>query len=108
MHFLFRIFQKYGNIEFWDENSKEIAKHAVENYSEGLINLAIDLISKSQELFIYAKVLNYSMKIISTGINQSAAVDFIKPHVSTILNTHVIPFLFLTEKKMLKILKEIQ
>ena len=98
MHFLFRIFQKYGNTEFWEENSKQIANHTVQNYSEGIISLAIGLISKSQEIFIYAKVLNFSLKIISTGINQSTSAEFIKPHIPTILNTHIIPLLFLTEK----------
>lgn len=62
------------------------------------MNIAIGLISKSQDIFIYAKVLNFSCKIISTGMNQKIACECIKPHLSTILNTHIIPLLFLTEK----------
>jgi hypothetical protein len=98
MHFLFRIFQKYGNPDFVDESSKPISQHVSENYAEGLVDLSMTLISQSQDIFIYSKVLNFCLKIISTGFNHACSVHFIKPHVETILSQYAIPLMLLTEK----------
>jgi len=98
MHFLFRIFQKYGNPEYWDKSVVEIAKHWVTTYTEGIINLAISLIERTQEYYIDAKVINFSFKILSSGINQMTAIEYLKPHIETCLNTYVIPHILLNEK----------
>ena len=56
------------------------------------------LISKSQEIYIFSKVLNNCIKVVSAGLNQPYSIEFIKPHMETILSTYVIPLMLLTEK----------
>jgi importin-7 len=98
MHFLFRILQKYGNPEYVDNTQKEIAQHCWDNYVDGLINLAITLIEKSEEFFISARVINFCFKICSTAINHPTSIEYIKPHIENLLNAHMIPSILLTEK----------
>lgn len=98
MHFLFRMFQKYSSTDYLEEELKPVAEHWIQNYAEGIINIAVSLISKTPDLFISPKVISFCFKTVSTGINLLRVAQFVVPHIESLLSSYVIPLILLTEK----------
>ena len=71
MHWLFRVFQKYGNPRYQDDKTKFIASHVEKNHLNRFIDLSMEMVRQSEKLFISSKVLSYAIKISENGRSDS-------------------------------------
>ena len=97
MHIMFRIFSKYANDKFVDEEDKPFSALVVNRYASNILNTALEIIFSRKSQFVGSKLLAYSLKFLqsSTKIKQTMLV--VKPFIESILYEHIVPIMMVGE-----------
>jgi len=97
MHIMFRIFSKYANDKFVDEEDKPFSALVVNRYASNILNTALEIIFSRKSQFVGSKLLAYSLKFVqsSTKIKQTMLV--VKPFIESILYEHIVPIMMVGE-----------
>jgi hypothetical protein len=100
MHFLFRVFQKYGNLKYVDDDFKQMANFLLATHHLPILNLALEIIQLTSEMYIDSKVLSYTIKICSQSSMTEAMRPHIEPHMNTLITKFCIPFIMATPQDL--------
>lgn len=92
----YRIFSKYGNPKFQEEEDKEFSEKLLEGSYTAFVETYLAILFKRNTEFVGSKTINYAIKFLSQATKQKATMAILIPHITNILQQIVIPVMKMT------------
>ena len=94
----YRLFSKYGNPVYAQDNYKKFSKNFQETFSELLLESHLMLMFARKTAFVGSKCLNFVIKYVSSATKIERTMSKLKPFIDNILYETVIPIMLPTMK----------
>lgn len=94
----YRLFSKYGNHKFVDDQFIEFSKKFYQTYAVPLLESHLALVFRRKTHFVGSKALNFAIKYVSACTKLELTMDKLKPFVENLIYEVVIPIMKVTHK----------
>lgn len=94
----YRLFSKFGNPTYVDEDFTEFSKRIKETFAVPLLESHLQMVFKRKTHFVGSKTLNFCIKYVTQSSKLPTTMSVLKPFVEKLLFDLIIPVMLVTHK----------
>ena len=94
----YRIFSKYGNPKFVDDEYTELSQKIRSTYVLPLLESHLQIVFRRKTHFVDSKALNFAIKYVSQSTKLNETMKVLQPYVENLLYETIIPIMLVTHK----------